>query len=362
MSQPDLFEPFTYRGLTFRNRIAMSPLTRARASQDGVPGPLQAEYYRQRASAGLIISEAIAVSPEGRGGVNTPGIYTPEQVEGWKLTTSAVHAAGGLIFAQLFHAGRVSHSVFSPDGRPPVSPSAIAAEGKVFTDAGLVPYEAPRALELHEIASVIAQFRAAADNAMAAGFDGVELHGAHGYLPDSFLRDVVNDRTDDYGGSIEKRARFVVELLEQLVESAGADRVIVRLSPNTLIGDRNDSNAAAAFAYFIDRMNDLDVAWLDLVEGQNLVTRDPEGAIDSDALAARFKGKVMLNHLYDRDMAIDALAAGKADMIAFGRPFIGNPDLVARLKSGAPLADAPRRTWYSGGAEGFTDFPAMTDA
>ena len=362
MPQTDLFAPFTYRGLTFRNRVAMSPLTRARASHDSVPGPLQAEYYRQRSSAGLIVSEAIAVSPEGRGGVNTPGIYTPEQVEGWKLTTSAVHAAGGLIFAQLFHAGRVSHSVFSPDGRPPVSPSAIAAEGQVFTDAGLVPYEAPRALELDEIAQVIAQYRTAADNAMAAGFDGVELHGAHGYLPDSFLRDVVNDRTDAYGGTIARRARFMVELMEQLVESAGVDRVIVRLSPNTSIGGKNDSDAAAAFAYVIDRMNDLDVAWLDLVEGQNLVTRNPDGAIDSDALAARFKGKVMRNHLYDRDMAVYALVSGKADMIAFGRPFIGNPDLVARLRAGAPLADAPRQTWYSGGAKGYTDYPAMADA
>jgi N-ethylmaleimide reductase len=354
-----LFQPFTHRGLTFANRIALSPLTRARATSDGVVGELQAEYYRQRASAGLLVTEAIAISPEGRGGAWTPGLYTVEQIEAWRLTTDFVHAAGGLIFAQLWHAGRLSHSSLSSDGSPPVGPAAVAAEGVAFTEKGLVPYEQPRALQTEEIMQLVAQFRRAADNAMHAGFDGIEVHGAHGYLLDSFLRDSINDREDRYGGSIENRARFLVEVIEAVAASAGSNRVAVRISPNTAAGGMRDSDPITTFGYLIDRMNDQDIAWLDMVEGDNLVTRTPTGAIDTDSLAARFTGGVILNHGYLLDMALRALSGARADMIAFGRPFIANPDLVERLRTGAPLAEAPREAWYGGGAKGLIDFPPL---
>jgi N-ethylmaleimide reductase len=355
----DLFQPFEHRGLTHANRIAFSPLTRARATNTGIVGTLQAEYYRQRASAGLVVTEAIAISPEGRGGAWTPGLYTDEQVEGWRLTTNAVHSAGGVIFAQLWHAGRLSHSSLSLDGSAPVGPVAVAAQGKAFTENGFLPYEQPRALELREIAHLLALYRHAADNAMHAGFDGIELHGAHGYLLDSFLRDAINDRSDSYGGSMENRARFMVEAIEAVVASAGSERVAVRISPNTAAGGMSDSDPSATFGYLIDRMNELEIAWLDLVEGDNLVTRTPANAVDTDRIAARFHGGVILNHGYALDTAIAARAAGRADMIAFGRPFIANPDLVERLRTGAALAAAPQAAWYGGGAEGLIDFPTL---
>ncbi|MDB5972303.1 MAG: alkene reductase [Hydrocarboniphaga sp.] len=360
MTATDLFEPFEHAGLRLRNRIALAPLTRARASSVGLPGAAQAEYYRQRASAGLLITEAIAVAPEGRGGAFTPGLYDDAQVAGWKLTTDAVHAAGGLIFAQLWHAGRLSHSSLTADGAVPVSPAAAIAPGSAFTEAGFVPYEMPRVLATREVEAVAAQFRRAAENARRAGFDGVQLHATHGYLIDSFLRDAINDRSDRYGGSLENRARLLVETLSELIEVFGGDRVAVRLAPNTRAGGMSDSDTAATFAYVIDRLNERGVGWLDLVEGDNLVTRTPDDAIDTDALAARFRGAVIVNHLYTTELAIAARRERKADMVAFGRLFIGNPDLVARLKSGSALVEAARDHYYGGSGEGYIDYPALT--
>lgn len=360
MAAKDLFEPFEHRGIRFANRIAFSPLTRARATSGGVPGPLQAEYYRQRASAGLLVTEAIAVSPEGRGGAWTPGLYTDEHVGGWRLTTEAVHAEGGIIFAQLWHAGRLSHSSFSADGAPPLGPVAIAAEGKAFVEAGFLPYEQPRAIETHEIPGIVEQYRRAAQNAVQAGFDGVEIHGAHGYLLDSFLRDAINDRTDSYGGSIENRARLLLEVTAAAVAVIGCNRVAVRISPNTRAGGMRDSDPAATYNYLVDRLNDLDIAWLDIIEGDNMVDRAPDGAFDTDMLVRHFDGAAMLNHGFTRELATAALQDDRADMIAFGRAFIANPDLVERLRTGAPLAEADRRAWYGGGAKGLIDYPRLS--
>ncbi|MDO7836421.1 alkene reductase [Sphingobium sp. HBC34] len=355
--QGSIFDGFEHRGVRYANRVAFSPLTRARASANGVPDHLQATYYRQRAGAGLQIAEATAVLPEGHGGIWTPGLYDQAQVDGWRLTTDAVHAAGGKIYAQLWHAGRLSHSSFHPDGLPPASPAAIAAQGQVHIAQGRVDYEVPRALRASEIDTIVLAFERAARNAMNAGFDGVEIHAAHGYLLDSFLRDAINDRTDDYGGSLENRARFLVAVLRRVVAAIGPDKVAVRLSPDTQAGGMRDSDPQATFNYVIDQMNALDIAWLDLVEGNNLVSRDIADGIDVAALVVRFKGAVILNHGYTLDMANAAIGSGAADMIAFGRPFIANPDLVERFRHGYPLAEGSRSTWYGGGAEGYSDFP-----
>lgn len=361
-SDPAALTGFAHAGTVYPNRIVLSPLTRARASSDAVPGMLQAGYYRQRASAGLMISEAIAVAPEGRGGAWTPGLFSEEQVSGWRLTTEAVHGAGGRIFAQLWHAGRLAHSSFHPLGHPPVSPVEAIAPGKAFTEQGFLPYELPHRLTAGEVAALIDAYRRAAHNAIRAGFDGIEIHAGHGYLLDSFLRDAINDRDDRYGGCLENRARLLVEVIEQTAASVGADRVSVRLSPNTRVGGMSDSDPDATFGYVVDRMNALGIAWLDLVEGDNMVTRTVEGGADTDLLARNFKGAVILNHGYDFAMANDAIATGKADMIAFGRPFIANPDLVDRFRRNLPLAEAARSTWYGGGGEGLIDFPSYAEA
>lgn len=359
----DVLTPFVRGGVTFANRVVFSPLTRARASSEGVPGALQAEYYGQRASAGLLITEATAILPEGRGGAWTPGIYSDEQVEGWRLTTDGVHARGGRIFLQLWHAGARSHSSLNPLGLPPASPVAVAPPGTVFTEAGRVPYETPRRLSEQEITDIVAAFRKGAENAIRAGFDGVEIHGAHGYLLDAFLRDGTNDRNDNYGGSIENRARFLTSVMEEVVAAVGGDRTAVRLSPNTMSEGRTDSQLAATFGYVVDRMNSIGLGWLDLVEGENLVQRDVPGGMDTDALARAFKGVVILNHGYDLASANEAISAGRADMVAFGRSFIANPDLVERFRYGLPLASSSDRSlWYGGGAKGLTDFPAHPDS
>lgn len=357
-----IFEPFHHRGREYPNRIVLSPLTRARAADDGTPGPLQAEYYRQRADAGLLMSEAIAVLPEGRGGAWTPGLYSEAQVDRWRLTTDAVHQAGGRIFAQLWHAGRLSHSTFHPQGLAPASPVAIAAEGKVHIGHEQVAYETPRALSDEEIEATIAAYRQAAGNAVRAGFDGIEVHGAHGYLLDSFLRDAINDRTDQYGNSLENRARFLVEVVATVADVIGPDTVGVRLSPDTTAGGMHDSDPDATFGYVIDRMNALGIGWLDLVEGDNMSARSVCDGTDIDALIQRFKGAVILNHGYTLELASAAIEAGRADMIAFGRPFIANPDLVDRFRNRYPLAEADRSVWYGGAAAGLTDFPRFKDS
>lgn len=356
----DLFDPCEFNGLRLRNRIALSPLTRTRSNDAGEAAALQALYYAQRASAGLLITEATAVTPGGRGGPNIPGLWSDHQIAGWREVTDAVHAKGGLIFCQLWHAGRLSHSSLS-GGEPPVAPSAMRQPGQIFTADGLKPYEEARALRTEELPGIVELFRAAARRAKAAGFDGVELHAAHSYLIDAFLRDMTNRRTDAYGGSIENRARLLVEVLEALIEVWGPERTAVRLAPIGHAYQAWDSDPEPLFTHVVERLNALKVGWLDMVEGDTGVSRTAEPAFDLQKLRRLFKGAVIANNLYDRELAIAARAADTADIIAFGRPFIGNPDLVERLKRNAPLAVADPRAYYGGGARGYTDFPTLEE-
>lgn len=358
----DLFNPFEANGLRLQNRIALSPLTRTRADMAGKVGPLQAEYYAQRATAGLLITEATAVTPGGRGGAYCPGLWSDDQIAGWKLVTDAVHAKGGLIFSQLWHAGRLSHSSLSEGAGAPIAPSVMTQPGQMFVESGFADYEEARALDLSELPGVVASFRQAAERAKTAGFDGVELHAAHSYLIDAFLRDMTNRRTDTYGGSIENRARLLVETLEALVEVWGPARVAIRLAPIGHAYNAWDSDPEPLFTWVVERLNDLGIGWLDLVEGDTGISREAEPSFDLQKVRRLFKGVTIANNLYDRDLALKARAEDTADMVAFGRAFIGNPDLVERLRRDAPIVDAPRQAYYGGGARGYTDFPALADA
>jgi N-ethylmaleimide reductase len=362
MTDTDLFSPCRFNGLELRNRIVMSPVTRTRADMDGCVGPLQAEYYAQRASAGILITEATAVAPEGRGGGFIPGVYDDRHIAAWKQVTDAVHARGGVIFCQLWHAGRLSHSSLDPQGRAPVAPSVMQQQGQVFTGAGFAPFEEARALTLEEIPGVIAQFREGAERAQAAGFDGVQLHAAHSYLIDAFLRDMTNRRTDIYGGSVENRVRLFVAVLRELIAVWGGERVMVRLAPVGHAYQAWDSNPEPLFTHVVEQMNALGVGWLDLVEGDTGVSRTAEPSFDLQKLRRLFRGVVIANNLYTRDMAVAARHHDTADMVAFGRAFIGNPDLVERLRRNMPLVDADPKVYYGGGAQGYTDFPALDDS
>lgn len=356
----DLFDPCEFNGLKLQNRIALSPLTRTRSNDAGEAGPLQALYYAQRASAGLLISEATPVTPGGRGGPNIPGLWNDDQIAGWRQVTDAVHAKGGLIFSQLWHAGRLSHSSLG-GGEPPIAPSAYRQPGQIFTTSGPHDYEEARALRTDEMPGIVELFRAAARRAKAAGFDGVELHGAHSYLIDAFLRDKTNQRTDAYGGSIENRARLLVEVLEAIIGVWGPERTAVRLAPIGHAYQAWDSDPEPLFTYVVERLNDLKVGWLDMVEGDTGIARNAEPSFDLQKLRRLFRGVTIANNMYDRDLAIAARAADTADMIAFGRPFIGNPDLVERLRRNAPLAVADPRGYYGGGPRGYTDFPTLEE-
>ncbi|WP_439816592.1 alkene reductase [Zavarzinia sp. CC-PAN008] len=361
MSESDLFQPATFQGLALANRIVFSPTTRARADMQGRVGDLQALYYSQRASAGLLITEATAVVPGGRGGPYLPGLWDDAQVPGWRQVTDAVHAAGGKIFCQLWHAGRLSHSSLSADGGLPVAPSEKQQEGKVWTEQGMVPYETARALALDEIPTVIGWYRDAAARAKAAGFDGVELHAAHSYLIDAFLRDMTNRRTDAYGGSVENRVRLPVEVLQAILETWEPARVAVRICPIGHAYNAWDSNPEPLFTHFVERMNDLNIGWLDLVEGDTGNSREAEPSFELQKLRRLFRNTVIVNNLYDRDLALQARAQNWGDLVAFGRAFIGNPDLVERLRLNAPLTEAPLKSYYAGGARGYTDFPTLAE-
>lgn len=356
MSNEALFQPTRLGAIEVRNRIAMAPLTRSRADMDGVQTPLAVKYYGQRASAGLIITEATNISREGRGYAYTPGIYTDAHVQAWKPVTAAVHAAGGRIVVQLWHVGRMSHVSLQADGAAPVAPSAIQAGGNVFTEAGQLPPSAPRALETEEIARILEDYRHAARLAKEAGFDGVEVHAANGYLLEQFLRDSTNQRTDQYGGSIENRARLTLEVVQAVAEIWGADRVGLRLSPlSTAIGDTPlDSTPMQTHSYLAHRLGELGLAYLHVVEGQLHGGNDTE-SFDVGALREAFKGAYIANNGYDRQRALSATASGHAEMVAFGKPFIGNPDLVERLQQQAPLYEAEMETFFGGGAEGYTE-------
>lgn len=357
-----LFEANTAGALHLANRIVMAPLTRNRAGPGLVPSPFAAEYYSQRASAGLIIAEATQVSPQAQGYADTPGSYSDAQVAGWKVVTDAVHAKGGKIVLQLWHTGRVSHTLFQKDGKPPVGPSAIRANTKTFVvGEGFVDVSEPRALELSEIPGIVADFRHAAARAIEAGFDGVELHGAHGYLLDAFLRDGTNHRTDAYGGSIENRARLILETAKAVADEIGAERLGVRLSPVSPAGDSKDSDPQALFNYVVEGLNPLGLAYIHVVEGATGGDRN-NLPFDYAALRDRFDGVWMVNNGYDRQMALDAVSSGSADLVSFGRLFIANPDLVRRLREDAPLNPLmDRETFYGGGAHGYIDYPTLDE-
>jgi len=360
MSTETLFSPTRLGAIDVSNRIAMAPLTRSRAGMDGVQSPLAIDYYRQRASAGLIITEATNISRQGRGYAYTPGIYTDAHVDAWARVTDAVHDAGGRIVVQLWHVGRMSHVSLQENGAAPVAPSAIRAGGNVFTEEGFLPPSMPRALETDEVAGVIDDYAQAARRARDAGFDGVEVHAANGYLLEQFLRDSTNLRQDRFGGTIANRARLPLEVVEAVAGVWGADRVGLRLSPlSTAIGDTPlDSTPMETHGYLVRRLSEMGLAYLHVVEGQ-LHSDNGADAFDVKALRAAFGGAYMANNGYDRQMATEATALGRAEMVAFGKPFIGNPDLVDRLRADAPLFDAPASSYFGGGAQGYTDFPSL---
>lgn len=356
-AQSLLFTPTRLGDIALANRIAMAPLTRNRAHADGVPSALAATYYAQRASAGLIIAEATQISPLGKGYLDTPGIHSPAQVQAWKAITDAVHARGGRIVLQLWHVGRISHTSLLPEGEVPVAPSAIRADAKTFTAQGFEDVSAPRALALDEIPALIEDYRQAARNAIAAGFDGVEVHAANGYLIDQFLRDGSNQRDDGYGGSIENRTRLLFEVVSAVAAEIGAARTGVRLSPTTPAGDAHDSDPQPLFERAVERLDGIDgLAFVHVIEGATGGDRD-NLAFDYSALRARFSGPWMVNNGYDKARAIAAIASGQADVVAFGRAFIANPDLVERLRDDTPLAEFDPDTLYGGGEHGYTDYP-----
>ncbi|MFD1331348.1 alkene reductase [Methylopila musalis] len=362
-STDPLFQPLTVGALSLRNRIVMAPLTRSRADHVTLaPRALNAEYYAQRASAGLIIAEATQIAPEGQGYVWTPGIYSDEQIAGWRLVTDAVHAKGGRIVLQLWHVGRISHRDLQPGGKLPVAPSAVKPKGQAFTESGFKDLETPRALEIDEIPGIVAQYAQAATNAIAAGFDGVEVHGANGYLLDQFLRDGANRREDAYGGSIENRARFLLEATEAAIGAIGRERVGVRLSPTSTVNDCADSNPEPLFAYVAQKLSDLGIAYLHLVEGETRGDRAPQGSFDLAVLRKAFKGVYIGNNGYDAELAAKRVADGEVDLVAFGRPFISNPDLVERIREGVAFAPIDEATLYAGDAKGYTDYPTRDQA
>jgi N-ethylmaleimide reductase len=362
-----LFDPIRFGDIVAANRITMAPLTRDRAGPGQVPTSMMATYYAQRATAGLIITEASQISPEGQGYLDTPGIFNAEQVAGWRHITDAVHAEGGRIVVQLWHVGRISHVSLQPNGQPPVSSTARRAAGKTFTANGFEDVSAPRALRLDELPRIVAAYRQAARNAIDAGFDGVEVHGANGYLLEQFLRDSINDRADAYGGPKENRARLLLEVMAAIVDEIGAGRAGLRLSPVTPANDaKQDSDAQGLFNYVVEQLAPLKLAFLHVVEGATGGARDV-APFDYAALRSRFKrgnehGAWIVNNGYTRAMAIEAVAGGAADLVAFGKPFISNPDLVQRLRIDAPLAALNRDTLYGGGAAGYTDYPSLVAA
>ena len=350
------------------NRIVMAPLTRNRAP-DAIPTPLMAEYYTQRASAGLLITEAAAISQQGQGYADVPGLYGTEQLDGWKRVTNSVHAAGGKIVVQLWHVGRVSHTDLQEGGAQPVAPSAITAKTKtVLMKDGVptfTPTSAPRALRAQEIPGIVHTYQAAARNAVeTAGFDGVEIHGANGYLVDQFLKDGSNHRSDDYGGSIENRARFLLEVVRAVTSAVGGGRTGIRLAPVTTSNDAHDSAPQPLFEYVIAQLATLNLAYIHIIKGATGGPRVlPDRPFDYPALKAAYaraggKGAWMVNNGLDKALAEEALHNG-ADLVAFGRPYIANSDLVQRLRQGAPFNEGDRTTYYGGGARGYTDYETL---
>ncbi len=361
LPMPSLFDPIQLGDIPLSTRVVMAPLTRNRAPRC-VPTPLMADYYGQRADpatgAGLIISEATQISPQGQGYADTPGIHSAEQVAAWRGVTEAVHARGGRIVCQLWHVGRISHERLQPGGAAPVSSTDVPANGRVLVDGAFVPCSTPRALRSDEIPGIVADYAHAARCAMDAGFDGVEVHAANGYLIEQFLRDSINRRSDAWGGSIEGRSQLLVEVVTAVAAAVGGARTGVRLSPVTPANDAaQDSHPEALYGRVVERIAPLKLAFLHVVEGSTGGPRD-FASFDYEALRRRFGGPWMVNNGYGRDMAMDAVASGHADLVAFGKAFIANPDLGRRLRADLPWNEGNRKTYYGGGAEGYTDYPA----
>ena len=369
---PTLFEPVQAGRLQLANRVVMAPLTRNRAP-GALPTPLMATYYAQRASAGLLVTEATAISHQGQGYADVPGLWSDAQVQAWRAVTDAVHAAGGKIVVQLWHVGRVSHNELQPGHGAPVAPSAITAKTKTVLirdgQATFVDTSAPRALALDELPGIVADYRRAARNAIAAGFDGVEVHGANGYLLDQFLRSGSNQRSDDYGGPIGHRARFLLEVMQAVADEVGGDRVGLRLSPVTPANDASDPHPQPLFTHVVQQLAPLGLAYLHLIEGATGGARDfQQGDTPFDYAALRQayrdaggRGAWMVNNSYTTELAGQALAEG-ADRVAFGRLYIANPDLVERLQAGGPFNTPDRSTFYGGGAAGYTDYPTLAQS
>lgn len=353
----DLFSPVKLGSIAMSNRMVMAPLTRNRSSMEGVPQEMNVTYYEQRATAGLIITEATPISPMGHGYPLLPGIYTDAQVAGWKKVTDAVHAKGGKIVIQLWHVGRISHPTLL-NGSTPVAPSAVKPAGKAFTFNGLVDYVEPRALDASELPGIVSDYVQASKNAIKAGFDGVEIHSANGYLLDQFLRDGSNKRSDIYGGSIENRARFLMEVTKAVVNTIGSDKVGLRLSPVNPFNDMKDTNPQALFNYVTEQLNQFKLAYLHVVEGgiHGGGVADP---FDFDAMRKLCDSPYMANLSYDKARGNAAIESGHADAVAYGVPFISNPDLVERFRQDAPLNKADSKSFYGGTEKGYTDYPTL---
>ncbi|MFH5830987.1 alkene reductase [Halalkalibaculum sp. DA384] len=363
MSTPKLFDTIDVGTQTLKNRLAMAPMTRNRAHNEAnAPTELHAEYYSQRASAGLILSEGSQISRQGMGYIDTAGIHSQEQIEGWKKVLEAVHQNEGVMYSQLWHVGRVSHTWFH-DGEPPVSSTNKNANTQVFTPEGFQPTSTPRALSTEEVEAVVQDFRQAARNAIEAGFDGVQIHGANGYLVEQFLHDSINDRTDRYGGSVKNRARFLFEVLDAVIEEVGSDKTSLRLSPSNLMATENDSESKALYEYVIRKLNEeYELAFLELVEPLADLSDHPQLAENVLAYYGPFyDGVLMTNGNYDRIAAINVVEEGKADMVSFAREFLANPDLPKRFAQNAPLNEPDRDTFYGGDAKGYTDYPFLEE-
>ncbi|WP_377290017.1 alkene reductase [Rhizobium sp. SG2393] len=368
---PSLFDPITIGDITLKNRVVMAPLTRNR-SPKAVPNTLNVTYYEQRATAGLIITEATAITHQGQGYADVPGLYTPEALDGWRKVTDAVHAEGGKIVVQMWHVGRISHTDLQPGNGKPVAPSAIRAKSKTYLinedgTGGFADTSEPRALEAGELPGIVEDYRKAARAAIDAGFDGVEVHAANGYLIDQFLRSSSNERTDNYGGSIENRARFLFEVMDAVTKEIGAARTGIRLSPVTPANDVFDADPQPLFNYVVEGLAKHDLAYIHLIEGATGGARDHQqgdkpfdfAALRAAYAAAGGKAAWMVNNGFDRDLALKTVENGDADLVAFGKLFIANPDLVERLRTNADLNTPKQETFYGGGAEGYTDYPTL---
>jgi N-ethylmaleimide reductase len=358
---PSIFEPLQLGSFVLANRVFMAPLTRSRANAEGVPGELAAKYYAQRASAGLIVSEATQISPMGKGYIDTPGIHSPEQVEAWSRIVDAVHQSGGRIFLQLWHVGRISHTSLLPGNAQPVAPSAIRANVQTYVATGLTQVSEPVALTASGIKDTLADYRRAAANAKEAGFDGVEIHAANGYLIDQFLRTGTNQRTDEYGGVAANRVRFLTEVVDQVLTAWDSRQVGVRISPTVGFNDMHDANPNETFPVAVTKLNDFGLGYLHVVEkAQDTKGNNADGLALSAHLRTLWKGLYVVNGGYDGPRGEEAIRTGHADAVAYGRAFIANPDLPKRLQLGAALNEPDQATFYGGGAAGYTDYPALS--